>query len=109
MIGPELDRDNIPSNLKKYCTEGYQIFAMKQVQNNPRTVHNNSNNELLIGDPRLQKEMKFGDKVDFFSDLLQLLPTTNRRHSRTKRACRLPDGGGKIDSCSWVDSSVSPD
>jgi len=107
VIGPELDRESIPSNLKKYCPEDFQAFVMKQVQNNPRTVHNNSDNELLIGDARLQKDMNFGDNVDFFSDLFQLMPTVNRRSSRVKRACRTADGSINVDSCSWIDDRLT--
>ena len=108
VIGPELVRDSIPSNLKKYCPEDFQSFAMKQVQNNPYTVHNNTDNELLIGDARLQKDMKFGDKVDeqFFDDLFQIMPTARVRSSRVKRECRTPDGIN-VERCFWVDPSVS--
>jgi len=102
--GPELDRADVPSKMAKYCPEGFQFFAAKQIQVNPYNVHDNGKNGILISDPRLQKDMKYGDPADF-SDLFQVLPMTNRRSSRVKRECRWVNGTRAYhhDGCDWVE------
>merc|ERR1712062_15540 len=106
--GPELDRADVPSKMAKYCTEGFQFFAVKQIPVNPYNVHKNGENGILIEDPRLQKDMKYGDPVDF-SDLFQILPmtSTNRRSSRVKRECRIPNSSDVIPDCHWIDDMIT--
>jgi len=108
--GPELDRADVPSKMGKYCPDGFQFFAVKQI---PVTSYNveNGKNATLIKDPRLQKDFNYGDPVDF-SDLFQVLPmtNTNRRSSRAKRAvkeCRRGDDS-VIPSCHVVEGITCP-
>ena len=111
--GPELDRADVPSKMAKYCPEGFQFFAVKQIPVNPYNVHKNGENGILIEDPRLQKDMKYGDPVDF-SDLFQILPmtSTNRRSSRVKRECRWANDTVALNvaDCLWVEgvSQIGP-
>ena len=109
--GPELDRADVPSKMGKYCPDGFQFFAVKQIPVSSYNVHDNGDNETIIEDPRLQKDMKYGDPVDF-SDLFQLLPmtNTNRRSSRVKRECRLPNMDITIQGCHFVQgvSQIAP-
>merc|ERR1711953_373405 len=102
--GPELDRADVPSKMAKYCPEGFQFFAVKQIPASSYNVHKNGENEVLIEDPRLQKDMNYGDQVDF-SDLFQILPMTNRRSSRVKRECRWANDTVALNvaDCHWVD------
>lgn len=107
--GPMLHREEIPSQLAKHCFEDFEFFAMKQVQKNSHNLHHveNEDNRVLIEDPQLQKEMKFGDPLDF-TDLFQVLPMRNRTtHSRVKRSCRNEHMDWTQDNCHFVTTSCS--
>ena len=104
VMGPELDRTEIPPQLAKHCPGNFQFFAVKQVQANSPHVHPQENGNTLIGDPRLQKDVEYGDIADF-SDLFQVLPNQRRRSSRVRRNACVVDGV-TVPSCHIVGVSL---
>ena len=99
IIGPELDREQLPRKMAKYCDPEFKIFAMKQVPMNSNNVRKTSNaSEVVLNDPLFKKEVNYGDAVPDFSDLFDVLPPSTRS-SRVKRECRTPDM--VIQSCWW--------
>ena len=104
-----MHREEIPSQLAKHCFEDFEFFAMKQVQKNSHNLHHveKEDNRVLIEDPQLQKEMKFGDPLDF-TDLFQVLPMRNRTtHSRVKRSCKNEYMDFTIENCTLVTDPVT--
>ena len=107
IIGPRLDRDQLPPKMANYCPSNFQIFATKQVPVNSQNLRPTANrSEVLLDDPLFKRGVQYDDPVPDFSDLFQVLPSTNRS-SRVKRECRRPDMGIDVDNCFWADSNVS--
>ena len=107
IIGPRLDRDQLPPKMANYCPSNFQIFATKQVPVNSPNVRPTANkSEVLLDDPLFKREVQYDDPVPDFSDLFQVLPPSNRS-SRVKRECRRADMSIDVDNCEWADSKVS--
>ena len=104
VMGPELDRTEIPPKLAKHCPRDFKFFAAKQVQANSYNVHPQEDGGILIGDPTLQKDVEYGDIADF-SDLFQVVPNQRRRSARVRRNACVVDGQ-TVPGCQDADVSL---
>jgi len=101
VMGPELYRSEIPPKMAEYCPGDFKFFAIKQVQANSHNVHPQEDGGILIGDPRLQKDVEYGDIADF-SDLFQVLPK-----KRSARVRRCVVDGQTVPSCHYTEINCS--
>jgi len=88
VIGPELDIEDLPEHLQKYCHQGFRVFSKKELPADSNNIRESNNyGDVLLDHPLFKQDAKFGDPVHDFSELFQVLPPSNRS-KRVKRECR---------------------
>ena len=105
IIGPELDIEQLPQNMRQYCYEGFRLYSKKEVPADPNNViESNDYGDVLLDHPILKKEAKYGEPVPDFAELFQVLPPSNRS-TRAKRSACIDEDNNVLSNCFAVDVS----
>ena len=109
VIGPELDIEDLPKHLRKYCHQGFRVFSKKELPADSNNIRESNNyGDVLLDHPLFKQDAKFGEPVHDFAELFQVLPPSNRskRVKREQRECRNEDYE-LVEDCYISDVSIS--